>query len=113
MQSVTRLLTPCVALACLLALPVNSYAWTNDDAPRTISTLGAHDGNLGFVTLVEGVSSNCMNGALYFDVSTALGRAMLATMLTARASSEKIRVAYDSPPAAGACTLKLVSFIAN
>lgn len=100
-----------VAIAALSIDPLSALAWTNDEGPRTINTVGAHDGNNGFLTLVEGVPGTCPWGTLYFDVSSPLGKAMLATLLVAKTTGQKVRVAYDVPSGAGTCTLKLASLI--
>jgi hypothetical protein len=100
-----------LVLLCTLATPLGAGAWTNDEGPRTVNTVGAHDGSNGFLTLAEGVASACPWGTLYYDVSTPLGKALLATLLVAKTTGQKVRVGYVVPSGAGNCTLKLASLI--
>jgi hypothetical protein len=99
------------AVLVAVVTPLGAAAWTNDEGPRTINTVGAHDGNNGFVTLIEGVASTCAYSGLYFDVSVPLGKAMLATLLAAKTTGQKVRVAYDAPSSSGICVLKLASLV--
>lgn len=105
-----RLILWC-AIYGVLAVPLEAAAWTNDESPRTIQTVGAHDGNNDFVTLVEGVYGTCAWGTLYFDVTIPLGKATLATLLVPKTSGQKVRVAYDAPSSTGTCFVKLASLV--
>lgn len=80
------------SLAVLLAAsPLVCRAWTVDESPRTVSKVGAHPVDVGFVAVAEGLHSNCLNQVLYFNVSNQLGKAMLSTLMIAKFSGQKVR----------------------
>jgi hypothetical protein len=90
--------------------PIYCYSnWTNDESNKSIQKLGVHTPSTGYVVFNEGVDSRCLYQHLYFDISSTLGKTLYATLLVARASSERVRVGY-TPPASGVgiCSLVLV-----
>jgi len=97
----------------LMLSPLYASAWTNDESPRTVVSVGAHAGahagNTGFLIIAEAVHQNCIWGSLYFDVSTPLGRSMLAVLVTAKSTGQKVRIAYTAPSATGNCYLELAA----
>lgn len=99
------------AVAASVFLATSVHAWTNDEQPRTVAEVGTHNPNLGFVHLAESVSSLCVYQLLYFDIQTAVGKAMMAGLIIAKSSGQKISVGYDTPAALGSCTLQMASLI--
>jgi hypothetical protein len=98
----------CSIYFCLSPLLCYSN-WTNDESNKSIQKLGVHIPTTGYVVFNEGVDSRCLYQHLYFDVSSTLGKTLYATLLVARASSEKVRVGYTPPSSGvGICSLVLV-----
>jgi hypothetical protein len=95
--------------AAVLSTPGLSAAWTHDESNRTVATVGVHYTTTGFLILVEPVPTNCQHGNLYFDIATPLGKALFATLMTAKTTGQKVRVGYTVPAAAGLCTLELAA----
>jgi hypothetical protein len=100
-----------LTLVASLTVPAAAWAWTNDESPRTVSQIGSHAGANGFLSLAEGLPASCLYGHLYFDVSTALGKAMFATLTVAKSTGQKVRVGYTVPAAPGTCTLEMASLV--
>lgn len=98
-------------LSIMLSASELSSAWTRDEQPRTVSMVGVHTGTTGFVTLTEGVHANCLYQHLYFDISGSLGKGMLATLMTAKSSGQRVRVGYSPPATSGTCMLELAALI--
>jgi len=88
-----------------------ALAWTNDESPRTVAVIGSHTGNYGFVSVAEGLHANCVPQHLYFDVSTALGKAMFATLTVAKSTGQKVRIGYTVQAAPGNCSLELAALV--
>lgn len=86
-----------------------SANWELDEINKTVSMIGTHTPNIGFVTLSEGVHKNCVYQHLYFDISTDLGKSFHSTLLAAKHSQSKIRIGYTPPTTEGVCTLQLVA----
>ena len=91
-------------LLCLASLPVS--AWNVDESNKTVVAVGSHKPTLGFVAFTEGIHASC-GGGLYFDIATPLGKSMLATLLVAKTTNQKVRVAYTTPATTGLCYLEL------
>jgi hypothetical protein len=100
-------------LIALLALLTSgsALAWTLDEPNKTVVMVGSHVPNTGFATVAEGLHANCIYQHLYFDLTTALGKSMMATLLTAKATGAKVRIGYSPPAATGTCTLELVNLM--
>lgn len=90
-------------LLCLASLPVSANV---SESQKTVTLVGSQVGSYGYVAFAEGVNANCVNGALYFDISKPLGKTMFATLLTARTTSQKVNVTYTVPAATGMCYLE-------
>lgn len=87
------------------------FAWSIDEYDKQVAAVGAHSVTNGYVRIVGALAyPQCANGVLYFDVSTSLGKAMLATLLVAKTSGQNVRIGY-TPPASGVglCTLELAA----
>ena len=97
------------ALVLLSLVPMTLRAWTLDEANRTVMQVGTHVTSTGFVILVGGIHANCQFGALYFDVSRPLGKAILATLTVAKATGQPVRIGYSPPASPGVCTLELAA----
>lgn len=82
-----------------------------DVNPRTVAHIGTQDTTTGYTRLAQGVDANCLNDALYFDVSTPMGKAFFTTLLTAKVTGQKIRIAYEVPSSLSHCFVKLVGLI--
>jgi hypothetical protein len=96
-----------ISLVSLLFIaPLTAKAWTVDEANRTVSLVGAHVGPTGYVFIAEGIHANCQYG-LYFDITTPLGKSMLATLMVAKTTGQKVRIGYTPPPTIGTCQLEL------
>ncbi|NOS74390.1 MAG: hypothetical protein HOP36_07605 [Methyloglobulus sp.] len=94
-------------LAILLLIgPLTARAWTVDESNRTVSVVGSHVGPAGYVWIAEGIHANCQYG-LYFDITTSLGKSMLATLMIAKTTGQKVRIGYTPPPTIGTCQLEL------
>jgi hypothetical protein len=104
-----RTIIKSVALAPLCCASLLAAAWTNDEGPRTVAQVGVHPVNIGFLVLAEGVHGNCLNGVLYYDVSTPMGKAMYAVLVAAKSTGQKVRVGYDAPTSPAVCNLLLAS----
>ena len=100
------LIAPVVCCAPLIA-----HAWTNDESPRTVVMVGAHTATWGFLTVAEGIHATCASQTLYFDFTSALGKAMYATLIAGKLSGQRVRIGYAvaAPPAL--CTLELAALV--
>lgn len=101
-----KIMQGAAVLMCLA--PFNLNAWTIDEYNKTVSAVGAHTGTTGFVAFTEGTHANCQWQSLYFDVSTPLGKSMLALLTTAKTTGQKVRVGYTPPASIATCNLELV-----
>lgn len=99
------------ATACFALAAVSVHAWTNDEQTRTVAEVGTHNPSTGFVRLVEPVASLCVYQNLYFDPQSAVGKGILAVLISAKSSGQKVRVGYDTPAALGTCTLQMASLV--
>ena len=95
------------AAILLFLASFNVNAWNKDESNRAVHAIGAHAGYTGYVQFVGGLPANCENSGLYFDVSTPLGKSMLATLLTAKATGRTVRIGYVLPPSSGMCSLEM------
>jgi hypothetical protein len=98
-------------LGALSTFLCGAGAWTMDESPRTVRMVGAHESPVGFVSLVEPLPATCAFGALYFDLSTPLGRALFATLTVAKTTGQKVRVGYTPPETTGNCWLQLAALV--
>lgn len=111
MQWTWRLLVRASACGALCLAAGGAGAWAIDEAPRTVRTVGAHESPVGFISLVEPISPNCAFGHLYFDLNTALGKVMFATLAVAKTTGQKVRIGYTPPEANGMCWLQVVALV--
>jgi hypothetical protein len=94
--------------AASAAFSISAMAWTVDVNNKLVTALGVHVPSLGYVGIDGGIDPKCSPGLLYFDISTALGKAMQTTLLTAKAMGRNVRVGYTPGATAGRCDLELV-----
>jgi hypothetical protein len=106
-------MTKCIIGIICLMMTLHSYADTTE-APSTgltILYLGVQQsGNLGFFTTAEAPASagirGCAAGLYYLDLSTAAGRAIYSTLLSAHMAGKKIlRLDWSKP---GNCMATIV-----
>jgi hypothetical protein len=94
--------------AASAAFSISAMAWTVDVNNRVVGILGVHAPSFGYVGIEGGIDPKCSPGFLYFDISTALGKAMQTTLLTAKAMGRNVRVGYTPGTTTGICYLELV-----
>lgn len=111
MQWIWRVLVGASACGVFWLATGDASAWTLDESPRTVRTVGAHESPVGFVSLVEPISPNCAFGHLYFDLNTSLGKAMFATFAVAKTTGQKVRIGYTPPEASGMCWLQVAALV--
>ncbi len=75
---------------------------------QTVAVVGTHEGNFGYFAVAGAIHANCNWGAIYFDISTTLGKTYLSTLYIAKTAKQKIRLSYDVPAAPGQCKVALV-----
>ncbi len=99
-------------LAALLYICITpASAWEIDIPLNTVTTIGVHDKNVGFVSFKEGVHQNCAYQHLYFDISTSTGKSYLSILSTAKVSKTKVRIGYTAPASQGQCYLELAALV--
>lgn len=92
--------------ALSLMLPVAAMAVT--DVDRTITKVGAQN-NVAYVTVTPATSTSCLYGVLYIaDTSTASGKALYATLLTARSSDKPLTRVDYAVQGDGTCNISLL-----
>ena len=89
----------------------NASAWTVDESNNTVVAVGSHLPNTGYANFAEGIHANCIYRLVYFDLNTAVGKAMMATLLAARTSGLKVRIGYTPPVSTGVCNLEMVNLL--
>jgi hypothetical protein len=94
--------------AAWVVFSMSAVAWTVDVNNKLVTTLGIHVPSFGYVGIEGGIDPKCSPGLLYFDISTALGKAMQTTLLTAKTMGRNVRVGYTPGATAGTCYLELV-----
>lgn len=94
-----------VCTAFGLSLPAAAGAVTQ--GPVIIDRLGVQ-WNSGYVDFTVPFSEPCLNGVIYFDISTEAGKGALSILLTAHASGKPIRRIDYSTDAQGMCRIDLV-----
>jgi hypothetical protein len=92
----------------LLTASVGSVAaWADTETNKTIDRVGV-SGNLAYFTAVEGFAAACDSEAMQVDLGTPAGRALYATVLTAKATNRKLsRIDFSVDAATGACVVTL------
>jgi hypothetical protein len=110
MPNITTQLAGAIS-ALALFTSTDALAWDTDEPNKTVVMVGAHAPNTGYATFVEGVHANCLYQHVYFDASTALGKALLATLMAAKATGMKVRIGYTLPPSTGVCNLALANLM--
>jgi hypothetical protein len=101
-------------LACLLGLmgimvtAVPALAAPETEERKTISLLAVNTTPLAAVAVTPaGPSVNCGFGIVAFNPTTPIGRAMLATLISAQASKSPVTLVYDR--VGNGCTLTQVT----
>jgi hypothetical protein len=70
-----------------------AHAWNVDLYNVTVGQVGTHENSIAFLTIQEPVHSSCSGGVLYYDITTPHGRGMLAVLIAAKVSGQKVRLA--------------------
>ncbi len=101
-----------MVLSAMMASP--AFAWDTDWYLKTVSKIGSHgnsEGNsTGFLSLTDPLPANCMNGVLYWDLTTPLGKSMLNTLILAKTTGQKVRIGFTMPTTVPIfCTLSLAA----
>ncbi|MEQ1559929.1 MAG: hypothetical protein ABL933_13455 [Methyloglobulus sp.] len=79
-----------------------------DIKQQTVAVVGTHEGDMGYLALAGAIHANCNWGAIYFDISTTLGKTYLSTLYIAKTTKQKIQLVYDVPAAAGQCKVAMI-----
>jgi hypothetical protein len=105
----------CTLLLSLSLASTASAQSTFDEFNKTIMGVGsqqAQQTSNGYLYVVENwTSTNCSNNVVYIDLTTAAGRGMYATLLSAQAQGRKLyRVNYTATSSGNAttCTANLI-----
>jgi hypothetical protein len=98
--------------AFLLALSSGALAQVADLAPRTVTSVGAHDGPTGFVYFAEPFPFACPFNVGYWDITTPLGKSFLATFNLAKVTVKPVRIWIRPPTAAdNVCRVQLAALM--
>jgi hypothetical protein len=98
---------PWILASAFVLAPCTAIAWTYEQGDMTVAAVGMYVASTGYATFSPGVNTTCGGQFLYFDISKPIGHAMLATLLTAKASQQKVFVGY-TPGADGNCALERI-----
>jgi hypothetical protein len=94
------------AISLLAGLVPCGAALAETETDKTIDRVGV-SGTVAYFTAVEGFAA-CSSGAMQVDLSTPAGRALYATVLTAKATTRKLsRIEFSIDAASGACVVTL------
>ena len=95
-----------IILAVSLLLSFSASATT--DTARTIISIGAQ-GQSAYLSLSPAPTGTCLYGNIYLDdLSTASGKALYSTLLTAYSLGKVLERVDYAPNAGGACVISLI-----
>jgi predicted ribosomally synthesized peptide with SipW-like signal peptide len=95
------------AIFLLTGLISSAPALAELETDKTIDRVGV-SGTVAYFTATEGFSVPCTSGAMQVDLGTPAGRALYATVLTAKATNRKLsRIEFSVDLATGACIVTL------
>jgi propanediol dehydratase small subunit len=90
-----------------LGLMAGAPAFADTETNKTIDRIGV-SGNLAYFTTIEGLAVPCASAAMQIDLGTPAGRALYATVLTAKATNRKLsRIDFSVDAGTGACIVTL------
>jgi len=97
-----------ILLACMaFGLCFPAAAGAVSQGPVMIDRLGVQ-WNSGYVDFTVPFSEPCLNGVIYFDITTDAGKGALSVLLTAQASGKPVRRIDYSTDSQGRCLIDLV-----
>jgi hypothetical protein len=106
-QAGTKTAPVCAACLVWLGLMAGAPAFADTETNKTIDRIGV-SGNLAYFTTVEGFAAPCASAAMQIDLGTPAGRALYATVLTAKATNRKLsRIDFSVDAGSGACIVTL------
>lgn len=98
-----------ILLISLFFVTTVSIAQQYSQYPVTIGTLGSHSGQVFYMNLREGFSTDCAWGLLYCSTENENCKNYLSILLTAKSMGKQIDIRYSQAGAGQMCTVDLVS----
>ena len=86
---------------------ITAHAGT-DDYNKTVTHVGTQQQATAYFLVNEGWSQPCASGVMYLDLSTAAGKGMLGTLLTAKATGATIHWVNYTIGTGNICTATLI-----